>query len=110
MPPTVYIETTIPSYLTAWPSRDIVRAGHQQLTREWWEQRRHLFQLYVSGAVIVEVSAGDAEAAEARLRALEGIPQLRVPPGTEALAEKLLDRAGLPEKAAADALHIAVAA
>src|SRR5208282_2854955 len=39
MKATVYVETTIPSYLTAWPSRDLVRAAHQQITREWWSRR-----------------------------------------------------------------------
>ena len=36
MRPKVYIETTIVSYLAAWPSRDLIRAAHQQLTKEWW--------------------------------------------------------------------------
>ena len=34
MKPRIYLETTIPSYLTAWPSRDLVRAAHQQITRD----------------------------------------------------------------------------
>lgn len=44
----LYLETTVPSYLTAWPSRDLIRAGHQQITREWWEMRRNRFELYIS--------------------------------------------------------------
>ena len=46
MKPRVYLETTIPSYLTAWPSRDLVRAAHQQITRDWWDRRRAEFELY----------------------------------------------------------------
>ena len=62
MKPRVYIETTIPSYLTAWPSRDVVRAAHQQLTRQWWQTRREDFDLVVSQLVLDECAAGDAEA------------------------------------------------
>ncbi|MFN0141304.1 MAG: hypothetical protein ACKVQW_14605 [Pyrinomonadaceae bacterium] len=47
MPAKVYIETTIPSYLTSRPSRDIITAGHQQSTREWWERDRELYELYI---------------------------------------------------------------
>ena len=55
----LYLETTIPSYLTSRPSRDLIVAGHQQITREWWERRRDNFQLYIiSQLVIDEVSAG----------------------------------------------------
>jgi len=39
--PKVYLETTIPSLLTAWPSRDVLIAGQQQATRDWWKERRH---------------------------------------------------------------------
>jgi hypothetical protein len=57
MKPTVYVETTIPSYLTAWPSRDLVRVAHQQITREWWA-RRDGFDLYSSRLVVQECQAG----------------------------------------------------
>ena len=43
MKQTVYIETTIPSLLTAWPSRDAEIAVQQTATREWWEKRRQAF-------------------------------------------------------------------
>lgn len=109
MRPTVYVETTIPSYLTAWPSRDLVRAAHQQITREWWA-RRDEFELYTSRLVVQECQAGDARAAAERLAALAGIPLLEQETEVGELAEALLRGVPLPEKAAADALHIATAA
>ena len=109
MRPSVYIETTIPSYLTAWPSRDLIRAAHQQITREWWT-RREDFELYSSRLVVKECGAGDTEAAAARLTALAGIPLLEQTAEVAELAEALLGGVPLPEKAAADSLHISTAA
>jgi hypothetical protein len=109
MKPTVYVETTVPSYLTAWPSRDVVRAGEQQVTRDWWA-RRSAYELRVSSLVLLECGAGDAEAAALRLAALDGVPVLAQTPEAVVLAEKLLREVPLPPRAAADALHIAVAA
>ena len=59
----LYLETTIPSYLTSRPSRDLIIAGHQEITREWWEKRRDIFQLYISQLVVDEASSGDPVAA-----------------------------------------------
>ena len=64
----VYLETTIVSYLTAEPTRDVVQTAHQQLTREWWD-RRGRFDLFVSQTVITEAGGGNAEAASQRLGA-----------------------------------------
>jgi hypothetical protein len=107
--PKVYIETTIPSYLTAWPSRDLIRAAHHQLTREWWADRRSDFELYVSEIVILEASSGDPIAAADRLKALVGIPILKADPEAQSLSTDLLQRVPLPPKAALDAVHIAIA-
>lgn len=109
MKPTVYVETTIPSYLTAWPSRDVVRAGEQQVTRDWWN-RRDGYELRVSSLVLLECGAGDPDAAAARLAALDGVPVLAQTPEAEGLAAALLREVPLPARAASDALHIAVAA
>jgi hypothetical protein len=106
--PKVYLETTIVSYLTASPSRDIVQAAHQQITREWWE-RRQQFDLFVSQAVITEAHRGDAVAAARRLAALEDVAVLEVTEDATKLAGAFLDQHALPAKAALDALHIAVA-
>jgi len=105
----VYIETTIPSYLTAWPSRDLVRAAHQQITQEWWTLRGN-YELYSSRLVVRECQAGDARAAADRLAAMTGIPLLEQTAEAATLAEALLRDVPLPEKAAADALHVATAA
>ena len=109
MKPKVYLETTIPSYLTARPSRDLVTAAHQQITREWWDTRRHDFDLFVSQMVIDEASAGDPEATTRRLDVLASLPLLDPQAEGTALAQTLIDHIPLPARAAADALHIAIA-
>src|SRR5688500_16825688 len=110
MKPKLYLETTVPSYLTAWPSRDLVRAAHQQITREWWQARRDDFDIYVSQLVINEASAGDAAAAQERLRSIEGFPLLEVNQDVMTLAGSLVDALSLPARAATDAAHVAIAA
>jgi hypothetical protein len=106
--PKVYIETSIPSYLTAWRSRDIVIAGNQETTKDFWF-RRSDFELFVSTFVLEEVSAGDHEAAKLRLSTLVDIPEIEITSEVEDIAERLLSQALLPEKAKIDALHIATA-
>jgi predicted nucleic acid-binding protein len=109
MKPRVYVETTIPSYLTAWPSRDLIRAAHQQVTREWWD-RRAAFDLFASPLVLVECQAGDPAAAADRLAALADVPLLDQTDEVAALAEALVRDVPLPPRAGADAVHIATAA
>jgi len=52
MKPKVYLETTIPSYLSAKASRDLIVAAHQQITQEWWERRRNQFDIFISQFVL----------------------------------------------------------
>ena len=108
MKPSVYVETTIPSYLTAWPSRDLVSAAHQQITREWWA-RRAGFELFLSQLVHDECRMGDPTAAADRLRAIHGIPLLEQNAEAVALGRDLLALVPLPLRAAIDALHVAIA-
>src|SRR5829696_1120777 len=104
----VYVETTIPSYLTAWPSRDLFRAAQQQMTKEWWD-RRNAFELFISPLVLVECQAGDSVAAAARLAAVAGLPLLEQTERVAELAEALTGAVPIPPKSAADAVHIATA-
>ncbi len=109
MKPKVCLETTIPSYLMARPSRDLVTAAHQQITREWWETRRQDFDLFISQMVIDEASAGDREAAARRLEIVAALPLLDPREEGAELTQALIADVPLPESAAADALHIAIA-
>ena len=110
MKPTVYLETTIVSYLTAWPSRDVKRLAHEMLTRQWWENRKQHFDCFVSDIVISEASAGDPTAAAERLKALADVPRLLATETALNLAEQLVTSLSLPPRARLDAAHIAISA
>lgn len=110
MSPRVYIETSIPSYLTARPTNDMRAMANQNTTLEWWENRRMDFELYISEFVLAEASQGHPEAAKRRLDSLVDIGELDTPPAVRELALALLKAGSLPAKAELDALHIATAA
>jgi hypothetical protein len=109
--PTVYVETTIISYLVGWLNRnDLQVAAHQELTRRWWATRRTDFELFASLLVRDEAADGDPGLAAERLRFLDDISLLQVSQEAYDLKFKLLRRTQIPVKAENDALHIAVAA
>jgi len=107
--PSVYLETTIIGYLTSRPSRDIVVAARQELTRQWWEEERPYYRSFVSPHVVEEVQVGDVSAAEERLRMVHQIELLRPKPELEPLAEKIQSALSIPRKARLDAFHLAYA-
>lgn len=105
--PTLYIETTIPSYLTAKPSRDIVILAHQQLTREWWDNYRHQYDMFISQVVLEEINRGDYKMVDKRIEILRGIPMLEENKEVENLAERYFSALQFPPKALRDAFHLA---
>jgi hypothetical protein len=106
----VYIETSIPSYMTARPSRDVRAAAWRDITVQWWDTARRRYDLYTSEIVVAEAREGDAGAAERRIDALRGIPELVVDAEVESLAARLIAGGGFPPAAEFDALHVALAA
>lgn len=110
MPQRVYLETTFVSYLTARPSRDLIVAGHQQISHDWWDHRRSDYELCISQLVLQEAGDGDPQAAQERLDVLATMPLLEIAEEALALAEELVQSGALPVKAENDALHVAVAA
>lgn len=107
--PTVYIETTVISYLTSQPSRDIIVLAHQELTRAWWEKALPGFEAYVSPVVLREIAQGDPAAAAQRMRAVEHLPVLAYSPEAERLSDEYVKALGIPPHAKADADHLALA-
>ncbi len=106
----VYLETSFFGYLTSHPSRELIVAACQQVTRDWWEDRRSGFELYISRVVVDESSAGDEEAAQKRLDVLKKLPVLQLTPEAIELAKELMECGSFPDKASEDALHVAIAA
>lgn len=106
----VYIETTVVSYLTARPTTDVVMMGHQISTRDWWDNDRAAFDLCTSELVLTEAGRGDPVAAAQRLAAIAGIRQLPIIQAAVDLADAIAVAISLPVRAKADAVHAAVAA
>ena len=105
----VYLETTIASYLTARPSRDLIIGAHQELTIEWWAQHRQRFEVFISDLVLQEAARGDQIAAAKRLAELSGIAVLETTEEARELARQFVDRGLIPQKAVEDAFHVAIA-
>ena len=110
MKSTVYIETSVLSYLTARQSNDLRSMANKSITEEWWETRRGLYEIVASELVLLEAGRGNAEAAKRRLDVASEIPLLQISPEVKSLALALIENHALPEKAEADAYHVAVAA
>jgi predicted nucleic acid-binding protein len=106
----VYIETTVVSYLIAKPSRDIMIAGHQEVTRELWPKLSSSYETYISALVFEEAGRGDPDQARMRLTAIAGFSMLDIDDEARSLAEKIIAEKGIPAEYPEDALHIAVAA
>jgi hypothetical protein len=106
----LYIETTFISYLTGRANRDVVIAGHQQTTHEWWDKRRQSYELCISQLVVQEAAAGDPQAAQERLEILQSMTLLETSVEALVLAKELIRVRALPAKAGDDALHISIAA
>lgn len=110
MATSVYIESSIISYLTARASRDLVVAARQTITADWWVRHRPNYEAYISALVEEEISAGDEAAANQRLQAVAGMASVAITQQAQELATKLITEKAVPTNSVEDALHIAIAA
>lgn len=108
MKPSLYLETTIPSYLAARTSNDLIIAGRQAVTHEFYEAERYRYELCISDYVLQECSGGDSEASKRRLNWLKGVTVLENIPEIAPLAETYLQLLSIPQKSKIDAFHLAV--
>ena len=108
MKTTVYIETTIPSYLTANPSRDIFQLARQSITRQWWETKRQEHDLVTSDFTVTECKKGDLSAAQRRINCINGIPLLQITDGVYSLSSSYMNLLSIPDDCKVDTLHLAI--
>lgn len=106
----VYLETTIISYLTAKPSRDLIMAARQAATEQWWREHKPKCEVFISELVADEAAEGDSEASRRRMEILKGIPRLAASDEARALTKLLVKAHALPSTAEDDAVHVALAA
>lgn len=109
MSETVYIETSVIGYLTARSTKNLIIAGNIETTRDWWQNRRNDFVLYISQVVLDEVAKGDIEIALKRLEILNELPLVELNQAVRDLSTQFLRRSNLPTLASDDAVHIAAA-
>jgi predicted nucleic acid-binding protein len=109
MKPSVYIETSVVSYLTLRKNRNDEIAKRQDITRMWWKMALSKLEPFVCQPVLTESSRGNRELARERLLHLSECKFLEIVPEVSRLATKYMELPSLPEKADTDALHIAVA-
>ena len=109
MKPTVYVESSVISYLTSRPNRDVIIAGRQSVTLDWWENQRHRFELRISVLVEEEISKGDSSAAQQRLDKVAEIQSLLISDEAVRIADLLLGEKAVPKGSEEDALHIGIA-
>jgi predicted nucleic acid-binding protein len=108
MKQSIYLETTIPSYLTALKSSDDIIAGRQEATKRWWETQRHTYDLYTSDYTTRECRRGNPQAAQKRLDCLNGIELLSITDDIEPLANVYLSLISISENSKLDAYHLAI--
>jgi hypothetical protein len=109
MKPTVYIETTIVSYLTSRPSRDIIAAGRQRITHDWWDSVRPQCDCFISAFVLKEARQGDSSAVQKRIEAVATLRILEETADVDRLARIYFATLGISDKARTDSEHLAMA-
>jgi predicted nucleic acid-binding protein len=110
MKPTLYLETSVASFLAARPSKNAIIAGQQASTQRWWKEKRQNYEIYISRLVWQEAAQGDEEAVERRLKFVRPLRWLQVTAEASKVAQALVAEKALPPNAGNDALHIALGA
>ena len=106
MKPTVYIETTIPSYYCDDRNdlmHDILR------TRQWWDEERGDYECATSLIVIEELDGGDYPARAECLKLVESLPLLEITTEVLEVAKVYQAERLMPRHPAADSIHLAIA-
>jgi len=105
----VYIETTVISYLISRASTSLKLASEQLITQEWWQEVLPKMKPYISTFVVDEISLGDKSQALKRIEAVSRFEVLQETPEVKTLANLYLKELAIPAKSKVDAFHLAMA-
>jgi predicted nucleic acid-binding protein len=109
MKSSLYLETTVPSYLAGAIANDLTTAAHIEATKRWWADEREKYRLFVSAVVLNEIVRGNPDIAEERRQLVFRLPRLQVTAAVVQLAGRLFEHLKLPGSARTDAFHLALA-
>jgi predicted nucleic acid-binding protein len=106
MKPSVYLDTTIASYL--FDDREALRYP-SDITRKWWAEERGNYEVFLSVETIAELSAGDYPRKQEILALASSLQVLPPAPEIVEIAEEYIRHKLMPNEFRGDALHLAYA-
>jgi hypothetical protein len=108
MKPKVYIETSIPSFYHE--SRTSAAAiARREWTHEWWDTKRHLYDIVSSDAVQAELEYTPEPKRQHCLTFISSVPLLAVTTPVVDIVDVYIRNKLMPIDASGDALHLALA-
>lgn len=100
----IYLDSTIPSYL--FDERESIKT-YIEVTRKWWEEERNNFELYISEESIIELSNGDYPNKERLMNCISEVQVLQPDARVFEIAQVYLDNYLMPQTLTGDAIHLA---
>lgn len=103
---TIYLDTTIPSYL--FDEREELKT-FVKVTQQWWTEERQQFDLYLSEETMVELNNGDYPNKAKVLESISGIKILAANQRVAEIVKTYVEHYLMPKNVEGDAIHLAYA-
>lgn len=109
MKPTVYLDSSVPSYWLEPESDDPIVHARHLTTRRWWADELPRFEVRVSQYVLDELSQGDPKRAARRIELVGNFALLDLTEEVIQAAEFYVANFAMPRRDVRDAFHLAFA-
>ncbi len=106
MKKSIYLDSTIPSYL--FDEREDIKL-HTEITRKWWNEERCHFSLFIANESIIELENGEYPNKQ---QVMDCIVSIEILPPAARISEIIQAYIGnylMPRSSSGDALHLAYA-
>ena len=104
----LYLDTTIPSYYYDQRKSLDIRY-RRKITRDWWNNEKDFFSLYISELVLVELQRGNYPQKEKVIRLVKDVSILPIVSEIEDIVREYLKNFLMPRIDVGDAFHLAYA-